>query len=84
MKKIVNGIEVTLTAQEEVEEAAIGALNDADRAANDYKDKRKKAYGPIGEQLDMLYRDIDAGKLDKTGELYIHLKGVKDTIPKPA
>ena len=34
---------------------------------------------------DMLYRDIDAGKLGndaKTGEWYLHVKKVKDDNPK--
>lgn len=84
MKKLVNGVEVTLTEAEETEKAAVDATNEAYYAANDYKQKRQKAYGPITEQLDMMFRDIDAGKLNKTGELYLHIKGVKDANPKPA
>ena len=29
---------------------------------------RKKSYGDIGDQLDLLYKDIVANKLDTTGE----------------
>ena len=29
---------------------------------------RKVAYGSIGEQLDLLYKDLVAGNLDETGE----------------
>ena len=31
----------------------------------------------------MIYADIDAGKLNKTGTFYKHAKKVKDDNPKP-
>ena len=37
----------------------------------------------FGEQLDKLYHDITAGKLDATGSFAIHNKAVKDANPKP-
>ena len=40
-------------------------------------------YGEIGDQLDMLYKDIVAGKLDTTGTWATHIKAVKDANPKP-
>ena len=40
-------------------------------------------YAPIGDQLDMLYQDIVAGKLDTTGTWATHIKAVKDANPKP-
>ena len=43
---------------------------------------RMLAYPSIGEQLDLLYHDIDNDKLDKTGEFYKTLKAVKDSNPK--
>ncbi len=42
-------------------------------------------YDSIVNQLDMLYKDIDAGKLGdnaKTGAWYLHIKSVKDNNPK--
>ena len=45
----------------------------------------KTIYGSLGDQLDMLYKDIDAGKLGdnaKTGTWYLHIKSVKDSNPK--
>ena len=45
----------------------------------------KTIYGKLSEQLDMLYRDIHAGKLGadaKTGEWYLHIKSVKNNNPK--
>ena len=50
---------------------------------NGYKRARQESYGSIGDQLDQLYWDIDAGKLDKTGEWYKAIKKVKTDNPKP-
>jgi hypothetical protein len=49
-----------------------------------YIQARQEAYASIGDQLDQLYWDIDAGKLDKTGEWYKAVKKVKDDNPKPS
>jgi len=43
---------------------------------------RKTAYGDIGEQLDLLYKDIVADKLDTTGEWAKKIKAVKDANAK--
>ena len=43
---------------------------------------RKLAYGDIGDQLDLLYKDMLAGKLDTTGEWAKAIKAVKDANPK--
>ena len=40
-------------------------------------------YDTIGNQLDMLYADMVAGKLDTTGTWATHIKSVKDANPKP-
>ena len=48
-----------------------------------YIEARQQSYGAIGDQLDQLYWDIDAGKLDKTGEWYKAIKKVKTDNPKP-
>ena len=41
-------------------------------------------YSEIRDQLDMLYKDIVAGKLDTTGTWATHIKSVKDANPKPS
>ena len=41
-------------------------------------------YASIGDQLDMLYADMLAGKLDRTGTWATHIKAVKDANPKPS
>jgi len=41
-------------------------------------------YATIGDQLDMIYADLVAGKLDSTGTWATHIKAVKDANPKPS
>ena len=41
-------------------------------------------YATFGDQLDMLYADMLAGKLDTTGTWATHIKAVKDANPKPS
>ena len=41
-------------------------------------------YGTWKEQLEMLYDDMLAGKLDSTGTFFAHNKSVKDANPKPS
>ena len=48
-----------------------------------YKRTRAAAYEEIKEQLDQLYHDMTAGKLDATGEWHKAIKAVKDATPKP-
>jgi len=48
-----------------------------------YQRTRATAYAAIKEQLDQLYHDMTAGKLDATGEWHKAIKVVKDATPKP-
>ena len=43
---------------------------------------RKTGYGTIGDQLDLLYKDMLADKGDKTGEWFKKIKAVKDANAK--
>ena len=79
----------------EIDQALVDAARtalDAEAAANKYKtdrlggtlgDKVGTYYADIGDQLDMLYKDMLAGKLDTTGTWATHIKTVKDANPKP-
>jgi|TARA_R110000796_G_C14258491_1_gene399603 hypothetical protein len=49
---------------------------------NEYQRDRKPNYPLIAEQLDLLYHDIVADKLDTTGEWAKKIKAVKDANPK--
>ena len=68
-------------------DAARTSLNTA-AAAVKYKTDRttngSTIYDTIGNQLDMLYADMIAGKLDTTGTWATHIKAVKDANPKPS
>ena len=59
---------------------ASNATKDLNNAA--IRKTRKKEYGNIGEQLDLLYKDMLADKGDKTGEWFKAVKKVKDDNPK--
>ena len=41
-------------------------------------------YPDLGEQFDLLFKDITAGTLTTSGNLYTALKAVKDKYPKPS
>ena len=60
---------------------------DAEAVATKYQTDRttdgSTIYASFGDQLDMLYKDIVAGKLDTTGTWATHIKAVKDANPKP-
>ena len=43
---------------------------------------RRNAYGNIGDQLDLIYKDIVAGKLDTSGEWAKKIKAIKDANEK--
>ncbi len=47
-----------------------------------WRQSRQSGYGGLEDQLDMLWHDINAGTLDKTGTFYNHIKTVKDDNPK--
>ena len=97
MPKILkDGVVSTMT---EAEETAYNQIQTAhnnlykqykvDRTSGFYNEdtntQTKTIYGQLTEQLDMLYRDVAAGKFGndaKTGEWYLHVKSVKDDNPK--
>ena len=66
----------------------IDQLNALDSQATDLENEdkvrytRKVSYGDIGDQLDLLYKDLVAGKVDSTGEWAKAIKKVKDDNPK--
>ncbi len=80
-----DGSQITLV-QSEVDAARVTL--DAEAAAVKYKTDRttdgSTIYDTIGNQLDMLYADMLAGKLDTTGTWATHIKAVKDANPKPS
>ena len=79
-----DGTQITLV-QSEIDAARV-TLN-AEAAAVKYKTDRttngSTIYASFGDQLDMLYADMLAGKLDTTGTWATHIKAVKNANPKP-
>jgi len=80
----------SITLDQSKIDAARTSLNTA-AAAILYKTQRTGAagttdtiYASVGDQLDMLYADMLAGKLDTTGTWATHIKAVKDANPKPS
>ena len=80
-----DGTKITLV-QSDIDSARVTL--DTEAAAVKYKTDRttngSTTYAAIGDQLDMLYKDIVAGKLDTTGTWATHIKAVKDANPKPS
>jgi hypothetical protein len=69
---------------------AARATLDAEAAATLYQRQRTGVagttdtiYPDLGEQFDLLFKDIAAGTLTTSGNLYTALKAVKDKYPKP-
>ena len=77
----------SVTLEQSKIDAARTTLDD-EAAAVKYKTDRttngSTIYASFGDQLDMLYKDIVAGKLDTTGTWATHIKAVKDANPKPS
>jgi len=66
----------------EISKADIKAKMDAMASEKAIDDARILGYGDISEQLDLLYKDLVAGKVDATGEWAKKIKAVKDDNPK--
>ena len=77
----------SITLEQSKIDAARTTLN-TEAAAVKYKTDRttdgSTIYASFGDQLDMLYKDMVAGKLDTTGTWATHIKAVKDANPKPS
>tara|TARA_B100001778_G_scaffold330149_1_gene332187 strand:+ start:1211 stop:1540 length:330 start_codon:yes stop_codon:yes gene_type:complete len=80
-----SGNKVTLV-QSDIDTARTTLNTEA--AAVKYKTDRttdgSTIYASFGDQLDMLYADMLAGKLDTSGTWATHIKAVKDANPKPS
>ena len=76
----------SVTLDQSLVDAARATL-DAEAAAVKYKTDRttngSTTYASIGDQLDMLYKDIVAGTVTTSGTWATHIKAVKDANPKP-
>jgi hypothetical protein len=71
-----------LTKPTDSQIASYETAGNTEEKNNDIRMTRREAYGLIGDQLDLLYKDLIAGKLDATGEWAKAIKAVKDANPK--
>ena len=63
--------------------SGLKTLQDAwDLENTGYKKNRRSEYKSVVDQLDQLYHDMTAGKLDATGEWHKAVKAVKDKYAK--
>ena len=65
-------------ARKALDDAALAIKYKSDRTTNG-----STIYASIGDQLDMLYKDIVAGTVTTSGTWATHIKAVKDANPKP-
>jgi|TARA_R100000458_G_C8259241_1_gene234906 hypothetical protein len=92
---LINGKLVPFTAEEETArdaEEAAWAAKQTELEKTLYQRKRTgeaatptedTQYLPIGEQLDLLYKDIVAGTVTASGAFATAIKATKDKYPKP-
>ena len=49
-----------------------------------YKELRQDNYPSIGDQLDMLWHELNnTGSISKSGDWFNSIKSIKDEFPKP-
>tara|TARA_A100000172_G_scaffold65986_1_gene45521 strand:- start:44 stop:292 length:249 start_codon:yes stop_codon:yes gene_type:complete len=78
--KIVNGVQVEMTAEEQAARETEEAAANTEQAANAYKRSRTKQYPSIKEQMDMQYWDSVNG----TTKWKDAIAKVKADNPKPS
>ena len=83
-----DGIKVTIVKSNvDAAQAELDKLNyQTQRTGRDINGSYDTVYPNSGEQLDLLWHDIDDGKLGadaKTGGFYTRIKQTKDKYPKP-
>lgn len=79
LTKLVDGIEVICSDEEEAEIRAKWAAADAETAALGYRLLRQEAYPDFATQLDMMYHDRMSG----TSTWVDTIQGIKNRYPKP-
>ena len=88
-----DGSSGTIVYNDDTADETIDSISAYSTITNDYATKvagysfkrqndATTSYASIGDQLDQLYHDMTAGKLDATGEWHKAIKAVKDAHPK--
>jgi len=66
------------------EEAIQSKLAELQAEYDSKKYQRDRKYPDLGEQFDLLFKDINSGKVSKDGGFYKAIKAVKEAHPKPS
>ena len=82
LHKIINGLKVVCTDEEEAEIRARWKANDADVKKTTYVTDRKGEYPSIADQLDMLWHSMDDGQMPRIEPFYSTIADVKKKYPK--
>ena len=77
--RLLNGNKVAFTAEEEAARDAEEAAVATEKAANEYKKKRREAFPSLSDQLDQLYWD----KKNGTNKWVETIDKIKSDNPKP-
>ena len=78
MKKLVDGVLMDMTPEEQAEHEAAHAATMAEQAKTAYAKSRAAEYPPIGDQLDALWKGGDAATA-----MLAQVQAVKAKYPKP-
>tara|TARA_A100001201_G_scaffold53343_1_gene52365 strand:+ start:573 stop:884 length:312 start_codon:yes stop_codon:yes gene_type:complete len=70
--------------EQPTEEAVQAKLTELQAEYDSKQYQRDRKYPDLGEQFDLLFKDIDSGKVSKDGGFYKAIKAVKDAHPKPS
>jgi len=86
LTEIVDGVEVQVSAQKEIEIKAEWAADDAVRAQeklSEYLEKRNiELANQVGQLMTLLFNDISAGTPLNSGTYFAAVKAINDKYPK--
>jgi len=82
LKKMVDGLEVECSPEEEKEIFARWEANVLEQKKNEWINNRKSEYPSIVDQLDMLWHAMDNGEIPFAIEFYKTIKEIKQKYPK--
>lgn len=78
--RVRNGVKIDLTDEEILELQA----KESQAEYNSVMDARIEGYGKIGDQLDLLFKEVrDTGTISQDGAWFKRIQAVKESNPKP-
>ena len=83
LKQIINGVESDIPLEEELEILNKWSEYDLLQESIGYIKKRRQEYPTVTDQLDMLFRAMEAGEIQKATEWFDAIQTIKDRYPKP-